>query len=311
MNKSHRKIAPRFTSALALCLSLGHNCTSFAQSASAADLSRTMIDLSVHNPDNTNIKSDWKDTYGIELVFFRSTIGVGSVDDSFEKQFPKIREAGLYAGAYHLLWSTHTPEQQASGFISELKKVCSPGQHILLAADWEPILFFKGKPPVDLVSEDFLKRFIIAVKNETGKPVLVYTDIDMLTRHKKEIEDVVKQSPLWLSTDHTTFWEKRDGLASDGDVVVQVKGSKGRKEIAVSGKDLYVIPKVEDVAPWNDWMFWQFGEGSSHGTFADRTSLPSKGAIDLSYFNGGREDFRKFFTNDAWTCPGANQITQR
>jgi GH25 family lysozyme M1 (1,4-beta-N-acetylmuramidase) len=290
-------------------ISLSTNGVSYAASnASAADLSRTMIDLSLHNPDSTKITSDWRESYGIELVFYRATIGLGDIDDTFQRRFPQIAQAGLYAGAYHLLWNKHTGQQQAAGFLNALKNSCRPGQPILLAVDWEPIVVNKVRhgDVKDVVDEKTLEDFIQSVNAETHKPVLVYTDVDMLTRHRREISSIVFNSPLWLSTDNSTFWERSDLSTSNGKVQTTVKknGKDLRVKIAVRGRALYVIPTESDVVPWKDWTFWQFGESFAHDGSARRTSTPGKRPVDLSYFNGGRNEFRDFFNKNAWICPG-------
>lgn len=54
-------------------------------------------------------------------------------------------------------------------------------------------------------------------------------------------------------------------------------------------EELYTEPKIPPM--WKTWMFWQIsdrGDGKLYGVESSR--------VDVNYFNGTREEFRKYFS---------------
>jgi GH25 family lysozyme M1 (1,4-beta-N-acetylmuramidase) len=273
----------------------------------ANDLSGVLADMDDGNRVNRKsipIESAMKDE-GIELVIHRLTLGrrlfktvngqqVDDADASYTERARQASTAQMRFGAYHVLFASPTGEdngiEQARGFLSAIKDRCVPGQRLILAVDWEPTRC--GGRPCGLPEPKYIASFIPAVRRVTGKPVLVYTSPVVLATFSNEIApgsqigDMLKENPLWLASYYRAF---RFSRGADTEKV----------------RTGFVFPLVEQHQPWDQWRFWQYAASEDTEGPAPHKSVSltvRDHRLDLSWFAGGREEFRNFYDQHATSC---------
>jgi GH25 family lysozyme M1 (1,4-beta-N-acetylmuramidase) len=251
-----------------------------------ADLSRAILDLaSVDGP--VPINNDLRTGQGIELIIHRASIGVGTPDPAFPNQFSDIIKHRFMAGAYHVLFPSHSGTDQAKEFVRTVRGTCHVGDKALLVVDWESVCWrwanSKNKKVCTLrgpVPPEMTADFVSEVRAETKKSPVIYTDHNTLNLFGKSVSDSTLHSPLWYAMYQAKYLHAGHWFQG------------------------YIIPNRDDVAPWKDWAMWQFGEGKGLNVTTHVSVLVGKRGLDLSFFNGNRAQLSSFFDQNAWQCDG-------
>jgi GH25 family lysozyme M1 (1,4-beta-N-acetylmuramidase) len=273
----------------------------------ANDLSGVLANMDDGNRENTKsipITAGMKDD-GIELVIHRLTLGrrlfkmidgrqIDDADASYTDRARQAFAANMRFGAYHVLFLSPTGEdngvEQARGFLSAVRDRCVPGQQLILAVDWEPTKC--GGKACGLPEPKYIASFIPAVRRVTGKPVLVYTSPDVLSTYSDQIApgtaigNMLRDNPLWLASYYRDFRFSK----SDGDTTIRTG---------------FVFPLLEQHRPWDQWQFWQYAASENIKGPAPNKSVSltvQDHRLDLSWFAGGREQFRDFYNKNSVTC---------
>lgn len=181
--------------------------------------------------------------------------------------------------------------------MDNLAKKCVDGQKILLAVDWEKFCYERKSPNAKCTKwgyfpPSYLVDFVRETKRLTGDVPVIFTGQDIIHFYggaiaaDKQMADVLTNAPLWFAQYYSNF---------------QLLGAKGQ---LIPGEKLrtgYIFPQKDKLMPWNDWVFWQYvGEKAEQPTSKITTAIRDQDA-DLSFYNGTRDDFRRFFNLHAWT----------
>jgi GH25 family lysozyme M1 (1,4-beta-N-acetylmuramidase) len=277
-----------------------------AAGESGADLSRTVIDMSSHNA-SLPITDTLRATFGIELIFHRATIGVGTGDTLFRARVKQSYDQGFSIGAYHVAYPGHSGVDQADWFVSSVKRACQANQTVLLAVDWEQVCLRWDAHKRQCVREGIVSGSVVSdfeneVRALTGKSAMVYVGRETIDAHRSEIGGDLASAPLWLPTYYTKFWRRPDAGDAGGDVIAEPIGNREVKSTRLVSRIGYVIPLPDDVRPWIDWTFWQFGEGKGPNVTSKISLTVGKEPVDMSFYNGSRAAFRSFVAENAWDC---------
>jgi GH25 family lysozyme M1 (1,4-beta-N-acetylmuramidase) len=272
----------------------------------AQDLSRVMVDLAASNTGIVVDKELLNRTNGLELVMVELTLGKvdgpRDINPDFERRVAEVQKVpGLKFGAYHLLTPSSRGADQARGFVDNLQKRCIDGEKVLLAVDWEPICFVRKskESPCEkkgTTQPSYLRDFVQETTRITGKTPVVFTGGDVLDAFRvaiktdKDIKNVITNTPLWLAQYYSNY--KRTNARGE-----LIPGEKIRTG--------YIFPSKDTFDPWSDWLFWQYAGGVAENPTSRITTTLQNQAADLSFFNGTREEFRRFFLSHAWTCKSA------
>src|ERR1700712_198925 len=124
----------------------------------------------------------------ISFVFVKATEGLGNEDQMFDRNWKKIRDAGLVRGAYHYFIATKSGKAQAENFINSVT---------LLPGDLPPVLDIEqtfGVPPEKLRQR--AKEWLVTIQAYYGTPPIIYTNVDFYTRYLKDDFDGYR---LWAA----------------------------------------------------------------------------------------------------------------
>jgi hypothetical protein len=269
----------------------------------SGDLSGVLVDMSSHNSTIVINVDTLKDSQS-ELVIHRLTIGRydKSVDKFYQSRFEEVRRAGAKFGALHILFPSRDGREngveQAQGFLHAIRDFCPADQKIVLSVDWEETqCYTRGKfKPCGIPEPSYILSFLKYVKSRVGIYPIVYTDRQTLKQFSDEIarnanlKAVLIESPLWFSQPQREFRTKTNLVSQWG----------------------YFFPLKEDIAPWQDWTFWQFNAPDDNKNPnirpTDAMTLTVGGkAADLSWYNGGRNEFRHFYDKNSISCKSIMQ----
>jgi GH25 family lysozyme M1 (1,4-beta-N-acetylmuramidase) len=274
----------------------------FSVSGSCQDLSRVMVDLSASN-SAIIIDKDTVQKEHLQIVMLELTLGrVGGpkdVNQDFSRRVTEVNGIpSLRLGAYHLLTQSASGSDQAKGFVDNLKQRCVPSQPILLAVDWEKTCFYRRTPASRCEKEGYteptyLRDFVNTVHSLTGKFPLIFTGLDTISTYRgaiqssKDVLHTLTAAPLWIAQYHFDYR--------------LVSGQESGK--VFTG---YIFPQQSSIAPWRDWAFWQYAGGVAVGPTRRISASLRNQPADLSFFNGTRDEFGRFFNLNAWTCGKTN-----
>jgi lysozyme len=124
----------------------------------------------------------------ISFAFVKATEGLGNEDAFFQRNWKKIKTAGLARGAYHYFLATKSGRAQAENFINSV---------ILESGDLPPVLDIEQTygVPVDKV-RDRAKEWLEAIHTYYGVLPIIYTNVEF---YKKYLKDDFDQYPLWVA----------------------------------------------------------------------------------------------------------------
>lgn len=128
------------------------------------------IDISHHQGeiDWTKLGNAMIDRTYVRFVMIKATEGADYIDDCFERNFRKAKEAGFIRGAYHFWSVLSTAREQASFFLNNVE--LKPG-------DLPPVLDVEAKPD-NMSDEDFQMEILawlhIVEDRYHAKPI-IYT----------------------------------------------------------------------------------------------------------------------------------------
>lgn len=158
---------------------------------------------------------DWSQMkdQGMEFAYIKATEGSGHVDDYFEKNWTKAREAGMVCGAYHFFSFESEGKKQAKHFI---KKVGRRSGMLIPVIDVEYYGKYAEKPPKNEKVEKELGEMIGELEKEYGKKPMIYCTYSVYNRYiKEQFSDI----PLWIRNVYYlpkdigrewTFWQYTD-----------------------------------------------------------------------------------------------------
>jgi GH25 family lysozyme M1 (1,4-beta-N-acetylmuramidase) len=183
----------------------------------------------------------------IQFVIMRAGVGI-MTDSSFEEMYKSIQPVPV-RGAYHYFRSEWGWQEQAAHFLSLVKD----RNFHFFALDIESA--------DNVASAQFCrdaKRWIDHVAQQTGKRVLLYTNLVIYNTWLKPHGDWMKKYPLWIAQ----YWFEPD---------------RNKK------------PALPDAV--TEWMFWQYSaDGNNMGA---AYGVGSK-HLDLDVFNGSVEELHKW-----------------
>jgi GH25 family lysozyme M1 (1,4-beta-N-acetylmuramidase) len=267
-------------------------CAILIEPSTGQDLSRVAIDLSSHN-QGFQITPEMLKEQKIELIFHRATLGrydkESDLDPLFGQRAKEVNANHSLFGAYHVPYPTSSGVVQAQGFIKALQEHCVPNQKILLAINWESVFvrWSNGETTNEPVGQSIVLDFIGAVNGMTGKSTVIYANTQVLEKFTSQMtleqRSTLTSSPLWLAMYYTRVSRTRVAESQLG----------------------FVLPTDSDTNPWKEWRLWQFDDGKGP-TPASRVSLTlDKLPVDADFYNGTRDDFRRFYEENAWNCGAA------
>jgi lysozyme len=154
----------------------------------------------------------------VKFAFAKATDGNTLVDPTFQQNWPRIQEAGLFRGAYHYAHPAHDPEAQAALFAS----VVGP----LGFRDLPPVLDLEEDeklPPADVL--DWARAFISKAEQLFRRTVMVYTGGFWRFKLNNPNDPFFGARPLWLaaygpnpvipaSWSKYTFWQYSEGKSN-------------------------------------------------------------------------------------------------
>ncbi len=114
----------------------------------------------------------------ISFAFIKATEGLGNEDALFDRNWRKIKSAGIIRGAYHFFLATKSGKAQAENFINSVT---------LLPGDLPPVLDIEqtyGVPPEKL--RERAKEWLQTVQAYYGTAPIVYTNVDFYKRYLKD-----------------------------------------------------------------------------------------------------------------------------
>ena len=143
------------------------------------------------------------------FAFIKATQGPDNTDPQFHRNWKKIKEAGLYRGAYHFFIASKDGKLQADNFISKVE---------LESGDLRPVLDVEqlnGVSNGQLKTE--IRKWLKAVEDHYGVKPIIYTNVDFYIRNLgSEFDDY----PLWAAHYYQpgqprinrewTFWQHSD-----------------------------------------------------------------------------------------------------
>jgi len=137
------------------------------------------IRYSIHGIDVSKYQNviDWESVrqmkvndVQINFAFIKATEGLGNEDALFQRNWKKIKSAGLTRGAYHFFLATKSGKAQAENFINSVT---------LLPGDLPPVLDIEQTygVPIDKLRER-TKEWLETVQAYYGKQPIIKTNVD-------------------------------------------------------------------------------------------------------------------------------------
>ena len=114
----------------------------------------------------------------ISFAFIKATEGLGNEDAQFDRNWKKIKSAGIVRGAYHFFLATKSGKAQAENFINSVT---------LLPGDLPPVLDIEqayGVPPEKL--RERAREWLQTIQAYYGMPPIVYTNVDFYKHYLKD-----------------------------------------------------------------------------------------------------------------------------
>ncbi|PWU02155.1 MAG: glycoside hydrolase [Bacteroidetes bacterium] len=155
------------------------------------------LDYTIHGIDVSHHQDviNWNSVEAMQVenvklgfAFIKATEGLGNVDDQFDRNWQKARDAGMIRGAYHFFLATKSGKVQANNFISTVE---------LQKGDLPPVLDIEqtyGVRPSDLRRR--IKEWLCCIEDHYKIKPIIYTNVDFYD-HYLGIE--FDEYPLWVA----------------------------------------------------------------------------------------------------------------
>ncbi|MEO5684012.1 MAG: glycoside hydrolase family 25 protein [Chitinophagaceae bacterium] len=148
------------------------------------------IDVS-HHQDNINwdlVKSMQVKNIKIGFAFIKATEGISRVDNHFNRNWFRSRDAGMCRGAYHFFLATKSGKLQAQNFIDVVD---------LKRGDLPPVLDVEQTygVPIDKLRKE-VKAFLQTTEQHYGVKPIIYTNVDF---YKQYLNGQFDDYPLWVA----------------------------------------------------------------------------------------------------------------
>jgi lysozyme len=128
------------------------------------------------------------DNVQMSFAFIKATEGLGNEDMYFQRNWKKIKNAGMARGAYHFFLATKSGKAQAENFINSVE--LSPG-------DLPPVLDIEqayGVPAATL--RERAKEWLETIRDYYHILPIIYTNVDF---YKQYLKDDFDGYPLWVA----------------------------------------------------------------------------------------------------------------
>lgn len=301
--------------------------SSQAAGPSGGDFSRVMVDIAGRDQNNiVDSRDPDLKRFGVELIFHRATLGVApdADDEGFVDGLNRILVRGFRGGAYHVIYpksdDAHSGSAQADTFFHSLAAVCGThhGASIVTAVDWEPTYRYvkvtgqkrKKRVLAGTATPSDVLEFLQASERKYHVSPIVYTGTDVIAHFRGNPAEQASMAsltshPLWIATYQQRFFRPaREGTQDKQILTFSYDHDGVRRTQRLEARVGYIFPISEDVSPWADWMFWQYG-GGMRGVRNVTTKSPvvlGKVAVDMSFFNGTRSEFGAVLSANSFNC---------
>lgn len=124
----------------------------------------------------------------LSFAFIKATEGLGNEDAYFQRNWKKVKDAGLARGAYHFFLATKSGKAQAENFINSVE--LQPG-------DLPPVLDIEqtyGISPDKL--RERAREWLQTVQDYYHVQPIIYTNVDF---YKQYLKDDFDAYPLWVA----------------------------------------------------------------------------------------------------------------
>ena len=155
------------------------------------------VNYTIHGIDVSKYQDiiDWESVKDMKVgniqmsfAFIKATEGLGNEDAYFQRNWKKVKDAGLARGAYHFFLSTKNSKAQAENFINSVE--LAPG-------DLPPVLDIEqtyGVPPEKL--RERAKDWLQTIKEYYHIVPIIYTNVDF---YRQYLKDDFDGYPLWVA----------------------------------------------------------------------------------------------------------------
>lgn len=124
----------------------------------------------------------------IGFAFIKATEGIGNRDRHFNRNWARIKEAGIPRGAYHFFLATKSGRLQAENFIRNVT---------LEKGDLPPVIDIEQTYGVSAIRlRERVLEFLQIIENHYGIKPIVYTNVDF---YRQYLKDEFDEYPLWVA----------------------------------------------------------------------------------------------------------------
>jgi lysozyme len=198
---------------------------------------------------------DWFAVAGgpTKFAIAKATEGTNWVDVRFEQNWRRIREVGLFRGAYHFGRPGADPEVQAQHFFSAVDR--------LGFRDLPPVLDLEaddGHPPEHVLA--WTRAFVARAEALFERRVMIYTGGFWRYRLGNPADGFFGERPLWLAAYQKapvvpaswgawTFWQYSDGTHNGPASVAGVRGPVDQNRFAGDASGLLALCSLTAPGP--------------------------------------------------------------
>ena len=131
----------------------------------------------------------------IDFAFIKATEGSKGKDDSFDKNYEKLKNMDMLLGLYHFFSFESLGEEQADNYIKVVGNIKNDESLILPIIDIEYYSYYKkAKPDKEWVTKELQKMLEKLEKTYRVKPI-IYTTMEF---YKEYIESEFLENDIWI-----------------------------------------------------------------------------------------------------------------
>ena len=131
----------------------------------------------------------------IDFAFIKATEGSKGKDDSFDKNYEKLKNMDMLLGLYHFFSFESSGEEQADNYIKVVGNIKNDESLILPIIDIEYYSYYKkAKPDKEWVTKELQKMLEKLEKTYRVKPI-IYTTMEF---YKEYIESEFLEYDIWI-----------------------------------------------------------------------------------------------------------------
>lgn len=178
---------------------------------------------------------------GVEIVYIRSSAGDSYVDEYFEINYEKAKEAGLDIGFYHFLTARNTEEaQNQARFFASL--IESKEADCKIAMDFE---VFTGLNNTEI--NNIASTFLTTLEELINKELVIYSD----AYNAREVfnAELFTKYPLWVAEYDASYPEVNDFIGWQYTDVGKVDGINENVDRDDFKEEIYLTDKTEIKIP--------------------------------------------------------------